>query len=222
MVETFQRSNHMAFQIALVSLTQKFAQKLAPKQRIEIICRLTFVINNKYITMRNILQILGLILLIILLFILLIPRNEEKAKAREELKLLMHRMRKKQKILAMQERFKSWRDWIYLRILFPGYFVLLAAFIAVVFATGIFFGPIENKGDFATHMVYAEGIIAFLFLLRTKKAMEITQIMTNFAPQLRKWVYGKREDIDQRIKDTKSEIARIGWRIDELNTIINS
>jgi len=164
--------------------------------------------------------ILVLILALIFMAIRKRPESEEKRKAEEERKKAVHERKRWQKILSLQLRFKKKCDWVYSVLIRPGYLILFGSFVSGAFALGLHTDPINSKEDLVAYFGYFDGVILVFCTLVFKKPIEFIQILRDFAPKLREWVYGDRMDIDDKIKATKSTIARLNWRISELDTAI--
>ena len=144
----------------------------------------------------------------------------EKTKAEEQRRKLLHQMERKRTILAKQENFKRWKDWIYLRLLYPGYFLIFGLFVSIAFFIGFIIEPIKSKEDFATYCSFAELAWLLLSALLFQRAIELYTALNGFGPRLKVLVYGKRINIDELIKSTRKDIFMLDREITKLDAII--
>lgn len=165
--------------------------------------------------------LVALLIILVVVAVTMTIAEHERQKAQQEKEKLLRRKRKLVTILAKKRHFKQWRDWIFIRLLYPGYIILLSGFGIITYCVADLLGLSMDLGELLNCMAVTEGVILVVSLFAIQQPKEFLQVVRGFGPQLKRWVYGKRVDIDIQIQGHANEIGRIDWRIRDLDKIIN-
>lgn len=159
-------------------------------------------------------------LFLVIIFIWVVEDDRIKERAEQEKKDLL---REKEKLLQRQkikERLRSllsrkyhWRRNI-------GYTALLLSFASISLLISFLTSFGYGFEGLAKSVGVVELGICIIALYCIDKPVEFKHILTEYAPFLKKKVFGKDINIDEKIRETKSRIGDIDTRILTLNQII--
>lgn len=160
--------------------------------------------------MKAFLNLLAVILLFVVIWALYLSfQNEKKEKAKlEKEKLLKERKRLlqecKEKERLRDRLNRKFRWWLY-----PGYVIMLISFAGVSAALSLFFAAGLYFEDMLKGAAIAEVIIMVIALFILQKPIEFKYLLNQFAPYIKKKVFGKHIHIDSEIQIKHSRIQEI-------------
>lgn len=164
--------------------------------------------------MKDFLGFLLLLLLVVFLFHLTkkVELEEKRKRLIKEREFRVKDTLEKEKISAiLKRRFKL--------ILFPGYTILIAAFLLTsCITTHLLFSELKIENIFMGAAV-TETLLMVTALYIYQNTYEFKHILNQFSPFLRKRIYGKNINIDSEIEINYKRIEEIDFELKKLDSI---